>query len=115
MGEDSELFHGAPCRLQSLQYTATKVKVSNLKEYFETLIKKVEASQISNQGKDKDGFFKPTRELILRHLNLLRDLHAKPLAKAMVKDSWKFVVEHVPPEMLVMNEEQKKALKNLIS
>lgn len=89
--------------------------MSNLKEYFESLIKKVEASELSNQGKDKDGFFKPTRELVIRHLNLLRDLHPKPLAKPMVKDSWKFVVENVPPEMLVMNDEQKAELKKLLS
>lgn len=97
------------------EYTAKKAGVSNLKEYFETLIKKVEASELSNQGKDKDGFFKPTRELVLRHLNLLRDLHPKPLAKSMVKDSWKFVVEHVPPEMLVMSPEQKAEIKKILS
>jgi hypothetical protein len=89
--------------------------MSQLKSYFEDLIAKVEASDLSNQGKDKDGFFEPTRELVLRHLQLLRDLHAKPLAKPMVKDSWKFVVEHVPPEMLVMNDEQKAAVKAMLS
>jgi hypothetical protein len=89
--------------------------MSQLKSYFEDLIAKVEASDLSNQGKDKDGFFKPTRELVLRHLQLLRDLHAKPLAKPMVKDAWKFVVEHVPPEMLVMNDEQKAAVKAMLS
>lgn len=89
--------------------------MSHLKGYFESLIKKVEASDLSNQGKDKDGFFKPTRELVLRHLNLLRDLHAKPLAKPMVKDAWKFVVEHVPPELLIMNAEQKQELTDLLS
>lgn len=88
--------------------------MSQLKAYFEQLIKKVEASQVSNQGKDKDGFFKPTRELVLRHLQLLKDLHEKPLARPMVKDSWKFVVEHVPPELLVMTEAQKTALKEIL-
>jgi hypothetical protein len=89
--------------------------MSQLKSYFEELIAKVEASDLSNQGKDKDGFFKPTRELVLRHLQMLLDLHAKPLAKPMVKDAWKFVVEHVPPEMLVMNDEQKAAVKAMLS
>ena len=88
--------------------------MSQLKAYFEQLIEKVEASQLSNQGKDKDGFFKPTRELVLRHLQLLKDLHEKPLARPMVKDSWKFVVEHVPPELLVMTEAQKTALKEIL-
>lgn len=88
--------------------------MGQLKEYFEQLIAKVEASELSNQGKDKDGFFKPTRELVLRHLQLLKDLHAKPLAKPMVKDSWKFVVEHVPPELLVMTDAQKTALKEIL-
>lgn len=89
--------------------------MSNLKEYFESVIKKVESSDLSNQGKDKDGFFKPTRELVLRHLNLLRDLHNKPLAKAMVTDAWKFVVEHTPPEILVMSEAHKTELKKILS
>ncbi len=89
--------------------------MGQLKEYFETLIKRVEDSEITNQGKDKDGFFSPTRTVVLRHLHLLRDLHAKPLAKPMVKDAWKFVVEHVPPDLLVMNEAQKAELKNLLS
>lgn len=89
--------------------------MSGLKEYFTSVIQKVEASDLSNQGKDKDGFFKPTRELVLRHLNLLRDLHAKPLAKAMVIDSWKFVVENVPPDFLVMTNEQKEEFKKFLA
>lgn len=88
--------------------------MSNLKDYFTLLIKKVEESDLSNQGKDKDGFFKPTRELVLRHLTLLRDLHTKPLAKAMLKDSWKFVVEHVPPEWLILTPEQKQEIKKML-
>ena len=59
----------------------------NLKTYFEKLIEQVDASDINNQGKDKSGFFKPTRTVLLRHLNLLKDLHDKPLAKQMVKAS----------------------------
>lgn len=88
--------------------------MSQLKPYFESLIAKVEASDISNQGKDKEGFFLPTRELILRHLRLLIDLHQKPLAKAMVKDSWKFVAEHLPPEWLILSPSQKMELRKII-
>jgi len=86
-----------------------------LKDYFENLAAKIEASDLSNQGKDKDGFFKPTRTLLVRHLTLLKDLHAKPGAKAMVKDSWKFVVEHAPPEWLVVPPELKDELKKILS
>lgn len=75
---------------------------------------KVEASDITNQGKDANGFFKPTRTLLLRHLQLLKDLHAKPGAKAMVKDSWKFVVAHVPPEWLVLEPKLKQELKTIL-
>lgn len=89
--------------------------MKDLREYFESLIAKVEASELNNAGKDKDGFFKPTRELVLRHLNLLRDLHAKPLAKPMVRDSWNFVVENAPPELLVVPPELKGELKKILS
>ena len=85
-----------------------------LQAYFENLLAKVESSEITNQGKDKDGFFSPTRTLLVRHLNLLKDLHAKPGARAMVKDSWKFVVEHVPPDWLVLPPELKAELKNIL-
>lgn len=87
---------------------------ADLTAYFSQLIKKVEASEISNAGKDKDGFYKPTRELVLRNLNMLRDLHQKPLAKPMVKDAWKFVAEHLPPEMLVLTAEEKAKLKEIL-
>jgi hypothetical protein len=87
---------------------------NDLTSYFNDLIKKVEASDLSNAGKDKDGFYKPTRELVLRNLHLLRDLHQKPLAKPMVKDAWKFVVENLPPEMLVLGDEDKAKLKEIL-
>jgi hypothetical protein len=86
-----------------------------LKEYFENLIKSVEASpEITNQGKDEAGFFKPTRTILLQQLNMLKDLHGKPMAKPMLKTAWRFVVENVPPEMLVMSAEQKAALKKIL-
>ena len=88
--------------------------MSDLTSYFSELIKKVEASELSNAGKDKDGFYRPTRELVLRNLHLLRDLHQKPLAKPMVKDAWRFVSEHLPPEMLILNEEDKAKLKEIL-
>ncbi len=87
---------------------------TNLSGYFNNLIKKIEASDLNNGGKDKDGFYKPTRELVLRHLNLLRDLHQKPLAKAMVKESWKFVTENVPPEFLILSSEERLKLKEIL-
>lgn len=86
----------------------------SLEIYFKNLIEKVEASDISNQGKDKDGFYKPTRTILLRHLNLLKDLHAKPLAKQMTKASWTYVVENVPPDWLVLSPENKASLKKML-
>ncbi len=78
--------------------------METLEKYFSDLIAKVEgSSDITNQGKNKDGFFLPTRSVLLKHLNVLKDLHAKPLAKPMVKDAWSFVVENLPPEMLVLS------------
>jgi len=86
-----------------------------LTEYFEKLIQRVENSEeITNQGKDKDGFFRPTRTILLTHLNKLKDLHAKPLAKPMLKDSWKFVVEQLPPEWLILSPEEKQELKEML-
>jgi len=91
--------------------------VSVLSEYFSQLLKRVEANEdvVSNQGKDNEGFYKPTRTILLRHINLLRDLNEKPLAKPMLKTAWEYVVEHLPPEYLVLNEEQKSALKKMLS
>lgn len=86
----------------------------SLENYFKKLIAKVEESDISNQGKDKDGFFKPTRTILLRHLNLLKDLHAKPLAKQMTKASWQYVIENIPPEWLILTPEEKTELKKML-
>jgi hypothetical protein len=87
----------------------------SLETYFKNLIAKVENSEeITNAGKDAEGFYKPTRTILLRHLNLLKDLHAKPLAKPMLQASWKFVVEHVPPEWLILEGDEKSALKKML-
>jgi hypothetical protein len=86
-----------------------------LDDYFSSLIEQVQASdKITNQGKDKEGFFLPTREVLLRNLNMLKDLHAKPLAKPMLRSAWAFVVENMPPEMLVLDPEQKVLLKKML-
>lgn len=88
----------------------------SLEVFFQNLIKKVEESDlVSNAGTDSEGFYKPTRTILLRHLNLLRDLHGKPLAKPMVQASWKYVVEHVPPEWLVPDPEDREALKKILN
>ena len=86
----------------------------SLRSYFEGLIAKVESSDLHNNGKDKDGFFLPTRTVALRHLNLLLDLHEKPRAKPMVKASWSSVVELLPPEWLKLAEPEKTELKKLL-
>lgn len=88
----------------------------SLKDYFTELIDRVENSEeITNAGKDKDGFYKPQRTILLRHLNLLKDLHKKPLAKPMLQNSWNFVIEHVPIEWLTINEPEKSELKKILS
>jgi hypothetical protein len=87
----------------------------SLELYFSKLIEQVEASDfITNQGKDAEGFYKPTRTILLRHLNILKDLHAKPLAKPMLKTAWKFVVDHLPPDWLVLNDIEKQELKEIL-
>ena len=87
----------------------------SLDQFFKDLIQKVEASdEISNAGKDKEGFYKPVRTILLRHLNLLKDLHGKPLAKKMVQASWQEVVEALPPEWLVLNPEDREELKRIL-
>jgi hypothetical protein len=87
----------------------------SLETYFKDLIAKVENSEeITNAGKDAEGFYKPTRTILLRHLNLLKDLHQKPLAKPMLQASWKYVVEQVPPEWLILEGEDKMALKKIL-
>ncbi len=88
----------------------------SLEAYFKSLIQKVEESdEITNAGKDSNGFYKPVRTIVLRHLNLLKDLHAKPNAKSMVKASWAAVVEELPPEWLVLGDAEKKELKKILS
>jgi hypothetical protein len=88
----------------------------SLKEYFSDLISKVEASdEITNAGKDQNGFYKPTRTILLRHLNLLRDLHDKPLARANVRAAWEAVTRDLPPEWLVIAGEDKKQLQKILS
>ena len=89
---------------------------ADLEKYFRALIERVENSEeITNQGKDAEGFYKPTRTILLRHLNLLRDLHAKPLAKPMLKAAWTYVTEHLPPEWLVADAEDKEALRKMLA
>ena len=88
----------------------------SLEQYFANLIKRVESSdEISNAGKDANGFYKPTKTILLGQLNLLKDLHAKPGAKAMVKGAWQAVVQELPSEWLVMNAEQKEEMKKILS
>jgi hypothetical protein len=88
----------------------------SLEHFFKSLLDKVESSEdITNAGKDAEGFYKPTRTILLRHLQLLKDLHGKPLAKNMVKSSWAYVVEHVPPEWLIPEEkEDQEALTKML-
>jgi hypothetical protein len=84
--------------------------------FFSQLLKQAEASEdITNAGKDAEGFYKPTRTILLRHLQLLKDLHAKPLAKPMLKSSWAYVVENVPSEWLVPeSKEDQEALAKML-
>lgn len=87
-----------------------------LKKYFSDLIQKVEASdEITNAGKDENGFYKPTRTILLRNLNLLRDLYDKPRAKQMVQAAWSAVVKDLPPEWLVLSPADKAELAEIIS
>lgn len=87
----------------------------SLEKFFCDLITRVENSnEISNAGTDKDGFYKPTRTILLRHLQLLKDLHAKPLAKQMVRASWQEVVELLPPEWLVMEPAEREEFKRIL-
>ncbi len=90
--------------------------MSALKDYFSRLIVRVENSEeIHNGGTDASGFYKPTRTVLLQKLNILRDLHAKPLARPMVKDAWKEVVSLLPPEWLVLDDESKLEKKERAS
>lgn len=88
----------------------------NLESYFQSLIERVENSDaVTNGGKDKEGFYLPTRSVVLQKLHMLRDLHGKKNAKPMVKDAWAFVVENLPPEWLVLTTEQKAAVKEMLA
>jgi hypothetical protein len=88
----------------------------NLTDYFQSLLTKVEASpEISNAGKDKDGFYFPTRSALLQKLNMLKDLNQNERAKPMLKSAWSYVVEILPPEWLVMSAEEKAAVKKMLS
>lgn len=88
-----------------------------LKEYFQRLLDKVEESpEISNAGKDADGFYFPTRSALIQKLNMLKDLNQNPNAHArpMLKSAWEFVVETVPPEWLQMNDEEKAEIRAML-
>ncbi len=88
----------------------------SLKQYFEELRQKVENSDtITNAGKDDSGFYKPKRTILLRHLNLLIDLHDKPRARELVKKSWETVQEQVPFEWLILNETDKAQLMQILT
>lgn len=86
----------------------------SLRDYFTHLIVQVENSEINNGGKDDNGFYKPTRTILLRNLNLLKDLYDKPLAKTMVVAAWAAVVKELPPEWLILNDLQKSELKKIL-
>ncbi|MES2856640.1 MAG: hypothetical protein V4692_12290 [Bdellovibrionota bacterium] len=86
-----------------------------LTKYFDHLLQKVEASDIDNGGKDDNGFYRPTRSILIQKLNMLKDLHASPGAKPMLKDAWKVVTETLPPEWLVLSDEDKAEMKRILS
>lgn len=88
---------------------------SLLRNYFNNLINRLENSdEITNAGKDENGFYKPKRTILLRHLHLLRDLHDKPLARSQVQAAWSAIVKELPPEWLILNEDEKNQLKRLL-
>lgn len=90
-------------------------RTMSLEKYFKDIITRVEASEeITNAGTDNEGFYKPTRTILLRHLNLLKDLHAKPLAKKMCQQCWDYVTEHVPPEWLIAGDAERDQLKKML-
>ena len=87
----------------------------SLTDYFSALIEKVETTnQFNNAGKDASGFFKPTRTILLRNLNLLKDLHDKPRAKPMIQAAWAAVAEELPPEWLILKEDDRRALQKVL-
>lgn len=86
-----------------------------LKNYFSELITRVESGdEVSNAGRDDDGFFRPTRTILLRNLALLRDLHDKPRARDMVKAAWASVLKDLPPEWLELSPEIQDELKDIL-
>ena len=87
----------------------------NLEDYFNSLLKRLESSDIDNAGKDPNGFFEPTRAMLYQRLSLLRDLHGKPNAKPMVRTAWQYVVDHVPPEWLKMDKELKSEIQKMLT
>ncbi len=87
----------------------------SLDQYFDSLIRKVESSELDNQGKDDKGFFLPTRKALLQNLQMLKDLHTKPMAKPMLQTAWKFVSENLPSEWLVLSENDKTELRKILS
>lgn len=87
----------------------------SLDQYFINLINKVEESdEIDNAGKDENGFYKPRKTIVLRNLRLVLDLHKKPLAKEMIRVAWGAITRELPPEWLVLNEEDKIELKKIL-
>lgn len=87
----------------------------SLRRYFQELIDRVESSdEIHNGGTDKNGFYKPTRTIVLKQLHLLKDLHDKPRAHAMVKGAWEVLVQEMPPEWLVVPEELRAELMRIL-
>lgn len=88
----------------------------SLDKYFINLMEKVENSdEITNAGKDDNGFYKPRKTILLRNLKLLLDLHKKPLARDMVKGAWQAVARELPEEWLVLNDQDKAELKKILN
>lgn len=85
-----------------------------LELYFQKLMDRV-SKEISNQGTDENGFFKPTRTVLLRHLSLLKDLHDKPRAHKMLRGAWDYVSENLPPDWLILTENEKSELRKMLS
>lgn len=86
-----------------------------LEDYFQALIKRVEEVEIEYRNKDKDGFFEPTRVILLQKLQMLKDLYPNQNARPMLKKAWQYVVANLPPEWLVLNDEEKVELKKILS
>lgn len=86
-----------------------------LEKYFADLLQKVENSDIQNDGKDDGGFFEPTRAVLIQRISLLRDLHSKPNARIMVRSAWQYVVKKLPPEWLILNDDEKNELKKILT